>query len=68
LQQQGGLAIALLDRMPIVNDFIAQHMPVRYFGEPEDVAYLVANLASPLARYITSAVLPVDVGMHDFAP
>ncbi len=47
--------------------FIAQHIPIGYFGEPEDMAYLAAFLCSPLARYITGAVIPVDGGMHYFA-
>jgi 3-oxoacyl-[acyl-carrier protein] reductase len=47
--------------------FIAQHIPIGYFGEPEDIGHLVAFLASPLARYITGAVIPVDGGMHYFA-
>ena len=39
-------------------------IPIGYFGEPEDIANLVAFLASPLARYITGAVMPVDGGMR----
>jgi 3-oxoacyl-[acyl-carrier protein] reductase len=47
--------------------FIASNIPIGYFGEPEDIANLAAFLASPRARYITGAVIPVDGGMHFFA-
>jgi 3-oxoacyl-[acyl-carrier protein] reductase len=47
--------------------FIAANIPIGYFGEPEDMAYLIAFLASPLARYITGEVIHVDGGMHRFA-
>lgn len=47
--------------------FIARHIPIGYFGDPEDVGHLVAFLASPLARYITGEVIAVDGGMHAFA-
>ncbi|MET7014237.1 SDR family oxidoreductase [Uliginosibacterium flavum] len=47
--------------------FIARNIPIGYFGDPEDIGQLVAFLASPLARYITGAVIPVDGGMHFFA-
>jgi len=46
--------------------FIEAHIPIGYFGEPEDIGHLVAFLASPLARYITGTVIPVDGGMHRF--
>jgi 3-oxoacyl-[acyl-carrier protein] reductase len=47
--------------------FIEANIPAGYFGDPEDIGYLVAFLSSPLARYITGAVMPVDGGMHFFA-
>jgi 3-oxoacyl-[acyl-carrier protein] reductase len=47
--------------------FIEANIPIGYFGEPEDMAYLIAFLASPLARYITGEIIHVDGGMHRFA-
>ena len=43
-------------------DYIKQNIPAGYFGEPSDIGHLVAFLASPLARYINSAAIPVDGG------
>jgi 3-oxoacyl-[acyl-carrier protein] reductase len=43
-------------------DFIRQNIPAGYFGEPHDIGHLVAFLASPLARYISGAAIPVDGG------
>lgn len=47
--------------------FAEENIPVGYFGDPEDVAHLIAFLASPFARYITGEVIHVDGGMHRFA-
>ena len=41
-------------------------IPVGRYGEPEDIANLVCFLASPLAAYITGAVIPVDGGLRRY--
>jgi len=41
-------------------------IPVGEYGEPEDIANLVTFLASPRARYITGAVIPVDGGLRRY--
>lgn len=52
---------------PEYRDWQSQHeIPVGHYGEPEDIAHLVAFLASPLARYITGAVIPVDGGLRRY--
>jgi 3-oxoacyl-[acyl-carrier protein] reductase len=46
--------------------FAEEEIPVGYWGEPEDLAALVVFLASPVARYITGAVIPVDGGLRRY--
>jgi 2-dehydro-3-deoxy-D-gluconate 5-dehydrogenase len=40
-----------------------ERIPVRRFGEPEDVAEAVAFLASPSADFINGVSLPLDGGL-----
>jgi 3-oxoacyl-[acyl-carrier protein] reductase len=41
-------------------------IPVGAYGQPEDIAALACFLASPLARYITGTVIPVDGGLRRY--
>jgi 3-oxoacyl-[acyl-carrier protein] reductase len=41
-------------------DFVRRELPFGRFGRPEEVARVVAFLASPRASWISGASLPVD--------
>jgi len=45
----------------------AAEIPIGRYGEPEELACLAVFLASPVAGYITGAVLPVDGGLRRYA-
>lgn len=43
---------------------LIQHVPLGRLGRPEEIASVVAFIASPAAGYITGATLHVNGGMH----
>jgi 3-oxoacyl-[acyl-carrier protein] reductase len=43
-----------------------EEIPVGEYGQPADIANLVCFLVSPLARYITGTVIPVDGGLRRY--
>jgi 3-oxoacyl-[acyl-carrier protein] reductase len=46
--------------------FAEREIPVGEYGQPEDLAVLAAFLSSPLARYMTGTVIPVDGGLRRY--
>ena len=46
-----------------IKEEVKARVPVRRLGEPEDIADLVAYLASPSASYLTGQIIAVDGGM-----
>ena len=57
------LMAATLDRDGVGDAFVAQ-TPLGRIAAADDIADVVAFLASPAARWITGISLPVDGGMH----
>jgi len=49
---------------PVYAERVMAQVPLRSFGEPEDIAGAVLLLCSQAGRYITGANIPVDGGMH----
>ena len=48
---------------PELREVMLKNIPMRSFGQPEDIANAALFLASPAARYVTGQVVTVDGGM-----
>jgi 3-oxoacyl-[acyl-carrier protein] reductase len=60
------IEMRLFPNSQALDQFIEEWVPLGYIGEPEDIASLITFLASPKARYITGAVIPVDGGKRNY--
>ncbi len=43
--------------------FARRRVPLRRYGDPEEVAHMVLSLSLPAASYVNGAVLTVDGGL-----
>ncbi len=60
----GFITTDMTDKLPPeVRESILSRIPLRRYGTPEDVAELVAFLASERAGYITAQVICIDGGI-----
>jgi 3-oxoacyl-[acyl-carrier protein] reductase len=48
---------------PMREKFARRRVPLRRYGQPEEVAHATLNLALPASSYLNGVVLPVDGGM-----
>jgi 3-oxoacyl-[acyl-carrier protein] reductase len=60
----GFVETAMIENLPSdAMDEVRKTLPVRRFGQPEEIAHAVSYLASDLAGYMTGQVMVVDGGM-----
>ena len=46
-----------------VKDMVAKQVPLARYGQPEEIASVIAFLASDAASYVTGQVINIDGGL-----
>ena len=44
--------------------FARRRVPLKRYGEPEEVAHMILNLALPASSFVNGSVILVDGGLH----
>ena len=51
------------DVAPVHAGYAKRRVPLRRYGEPEEVAHMTLNLCLPASSFVNGASIPVDGGM-----
>jgi len=62
LSADGTWARKIAENKPAVDEMLAREVPMRRLGKPQEIADIVAFLASPRAAFITGTVIVADGG------